>query len=91
MQTQHVKENIPLAAWQKPYDPNSAYGMFGYKGLAIDAAVTRDDAEAIIEAHRREWIDRDTVTFMNTPLRRLAAKKGAGKVVAALTDLGYPA
>jgi hypothetical protein len=90
METQHVKENIPLADWQNAYDHKSNYGMFGYKGLAIDQAVAKDDAEAILEAHRREWIDKDTRTFMNTPLRRLAANKGSVNVEAALAELGYP-
>jgi hypothetical protein len=65
--------------------------MFGYKGMQIDMAIAKDNAEAIREAHRRDWIDHGTRTFMGDTLRRLAARKNAVAVDRVLAELGYPA
>lgn len=85
-----MEDLTPLAAGLPAYAPNKTWGMFGYKGMQIDMAIGKDNAAAIREAHRREWIDHSSQTFMGDTLRRLAKRKNAPQVDAALAELGYP-
>ncbi len=81
----------PLTVNYKPFNPQVPYGFFGYKGHSIELALKRDDVDGIREAHKRGWIDTDTITLDSTPLRRMALKKGSVNVEQALAELGYPA
>jgi hypothetical protein len=85
-----MEQLTPLAAGMPAYNSSKTWGMFGYKGMQIDMAIGKDNADAIREAHRRDWIDHNTRTFMGDSLRRLAKRKNAEKVEVALAELGYP-
>lgn len=83
--------DTPLSARGQEPNARRNWGMMGYRGACIDLAVAIDDDEAIREAHRRDWIDRDTVTLLGWPIRKLCRSRGKVKCEAALAELGYPA
>lgn len=84
-------ENLtPISRNGKEFSANKNWGMFGFKGYCIDLAIEMDDDEAIKEAIRRDWIDKDTDTTFSTPILRHCINKGKARISTLLKELGFP-
>jgi hypothetical protein len=87
MQTQEL---LPLSKSGKTVDSRKNWGMFGYKGYCLDLAIEMDDPDAMREAHKRGWIEKDSETTFSTPLRRHCENRGKTRAADVLKELGYP-
>lgn len=85
-----MKTYPKLREQDPPHKADQNYGFFGYKGAMIEAAIKRDDVEAIRKAHEYGWIDSQTKTLMGHTLRKVARDKNASMVNAELARIGYP-
>lgn len=69
---------------------NGNWPGFGWEGTCVDVAVSTDSPDAMRWCHEQGFIDHDTKTFFNTPLRVLCEQR-APKCAKVLKALGYPA